>query len=178
MNVTLEDGKRISDVVVSWMGIIGALVGGYIGFQEYKYKQHQDRVAQTLSYVKEYNSGEVLEARRKVSVAWSRFDLSQKDFANEDYRISVEYKISTTNRLQLWLLADFHGIVWKCVTEGLCDKKTALAFFGEEARRLYNLHFHYIEIVRKDDETFAMDWSYLVTAYVAESKAKLKLPNE
>jgi hypothetical protein len=174
--MTLEDKKRLSDIVVSWIGVLGLLAAASWTLVEYYENKDKEQSQQTLKYVTAINSGELFEAQSLIATTWATKSSNLEELieAGNENKLA-DFIVSTSNeenvRSSIWIVIDFYESLATCVNEEICSKDNALAFFGERSLRFYNLHHHFIEATRQElgDEKYAALLQGFVSVYY-ESK--------
>lgn len=160
--MTLQDKKNLSDMVVSWIGVLGVLVAAGWTLVEYYENKQKIQSQETLKYVSSFNSGEMFEAQSLVASTWSSQSKTITeliDARDENQLATFVIDVSKEEKMRnsIWAIIDFYESLATCVNEKICSKANALAFFGERSVRFYNLHYHFIEATRKElqDDQYA-----------------------
>lgn len=158
---TLERRKKISDMMVSWLSLIGVAAAVIFGFIKYNTSLTElsvDRFKTTLGYVERYGGDQMLKFRSQVSdfEFQMRLGIQEKfpeliksqymqdyETTNEQGSFLLEHSADVLNSMDvgvaMYYVVRFFDELWICVDSGFCDQKTAMSFFQQEARshRLY-----------------------------------------
>lgn len=143
-----------------------AIVAGSYVLVEYLGKQYEQRVEKTQSYVKEMDSGETRNARQWLDLHWTKKKnlLAAIDKAANDPNGESEFDKNIAEYMKDFNLDDtaneenvkyilqllyFYTGLAKCVSDGLCDLKSACDLFGDDMGRFYVLHSSLIKIWRE-----------------------------
>jgi hypothetical protein len=111
-----------SAIIATWVGIFGALGGGFMGLAKYGEevdKMEDGKVVQTFSLFEMFNSSERLQSRQRI------FDFMQNDQAE------------MTNN-DLYVFVDFYDALQVCVDRDLCDKDLSVRLFQSYAVPVWN----------------------------------------
>jgi len=105
-----------SAIIATWVGIFGALGGGFMGLAKYGEevdKMEDGKVVQTFSLFEMFNSSERLQSRQRI------FDHMQSggELSNND----------------LYVFVDFYDALQVCVDRDLCDRELAVRLFQSYA---------------------------------------------
>lgn len=77
------------EVCAKCLLIVGTLVGAGWAYFEYRHKEEQRRIEGSLSYVKRFSEGSLLETTRRIGTAWySTQPQLQKLQESEPHRLS------------------------------------------------------------------------------------------
>lgn len=174
--MTIEDKKIISDMLVSWIGVCGLLVGAGWTLVEYYGNKDKEESQHTLKYVTAFNSGELFKAQTLIAETWSSNSQKLEALieAGDESKLA-EFVVNTANkesvRNSIWIVIDFYESLATCVKEEICSKGNALEFFGERSLRFYNLHHYFIEATRQElgDDKYAKRLQGFASTYY-ESK--------
>ena len=107
-----------SAIVATWVGIFGALGGGFMGLAKYGEevdKMEDGKVVQTFSLFEMFNSAERLQSRQRI------FDYMQKE------------EVVEMNNNDLYVFLDFYDALQVCVDRNLCDKDLSVRLFQSYA---------------------------------------------
>jgi hypothetical protein len=115
----------VSSRLSTWVGILSAVTGGFLGLTTYREdvaKKVDQRVEKTFDLVERFQGGDLegprtrvlsyVQARRLCDARVFSRDLTDDDFVR---------------------VIDFFDLVEACVKADLCDRATALRFFGPYA---------------------------------------------
>ena len=153
--MSIDRVKIISDIVATWVGLVGLLVGGAFGLVQYIEKEQADRVKATMDLHSRFNNSVIFDLHKRLTSVWAdRLDqlVSQTESAavTPDGWPKYVNTVVLEERLgpEVAALVDFYEAVQICAENKVCDRSTAYAFFGVDARRFYLLHLPYIEQLR------------------------------
>ena len=144
--------------------IVGTLMGAGWAYFEYRHKEEQRRIEGSLSYVKRFSEGSMLDTTRRIGTVWystqPQLQKLQESASGADYErrhrqlvLSVvergfteekEGKISRGIVTDVDAVVAFFSELVICVNAGLCDGPSAHAYFDDYARRFYCLHEPYL----------------------------------
>nr|WP_315428174.1 hypothetical protein [uncultured Albidiferax sp.] len=144
--------------------IVGTVVGAGWGYFEYRHKEEQRRIEGSLTYVKRFSEGNMLESTRRIGSVWysaqSQLQKLQDSPPGDEYARrhrqlvmsviehgSVEDKDGKITRgvvADVDAVTAFFGELAICVNAGLCESQTAHSFFDDYARRFHCLHEPYL----------------------------------
>lgn len=149
----MEKLKLYSNLVATWVAIIGALAGGVLALVQYHNNSQAERVKVTLSYVERFNRSPLQEARSKLLAYWDTHAASARAAYEAragkdgekwlgDYVVRSVYEAGLTDEIAL--VVDFFDDLYVCTCGGLCDIKTAEQFFWRHSFEIYGLMHPYI----------------------------------
>lgn len=110
-----------SAILATWVGIIGALGGGFMGLAKYGEevaKMEDGKVVQTFALFEMFNSSERLASRQRI------FEYMQKG--------------GELNNNDLYVFVDFYDALQVCVDRSLCDKDLSVRLFQSYAVPVWN----------------------------------------
>lgn len=156
----MEKFKPWSDIIATWVTIIGVLSGGILALIQYGDRISEERVKESLKYVDRYNSGRILDARTEIEHFWddkNRIKKLQKKQSEPELARLIVSEIDSSRAVSddFNLVLSFYDNLRICTCARLCDMATITSFFGSEAYKLNGLFFPYIAKQRKllnDDE--------------------------
>lgn len=105
-----------SAIIATWVGIFGALGGGFMGLAKYGEevdKMEDGKVVQTFALFEMFNSSERLASRQRI------FEYMQKG--------------GELNNNDLYVFVDFYDALQVCVDRSLCDKDLSVRLFQSYA---------------------------------------------
>jgi len=169
---SLRKAKTYSDLIATWVTILGAFGGAGWALHEYRAKVHDEEVAATLRYAQQYNTTPMWEVRGRLETFWSPrandvFEATAKgDDVISDYVVKT---LETDKAAQADTVAtiDFFAGLGTCLCAGLCDFKSAVQLFGKDADDFFGLNFPYIRGQRQRlrDKNYAAGLAAIVIAY-------------
>lgn len=151
----LEQTKTTSDIIVSWLSLLGVAAAVVFGFSQYRSDvvgQIKDTERTTLSFIARYNQSEILKARSGTQTSIDALnneleaELQNIRNLNEiNVRTDEFFETRAADRLRsdgtyldAQLIVRFFDEIWVCIDVGLCDRPSAVKFFVDEA---YQYHF-------------------------------------
>ena len=149
----MERLKLWSDIIATWVTIIGVFSGGIFAVLQYVDRASGERVRETLQYVEKYNEGSLLQARIRLENFWN--PRTEEVFAKQRQgeRALYAYLDAAIRRNRLEgdasLLNSFFDNLRTCTCANLCDLATVERFFGKDAFDLNGLLFPYAAEQRK-----------------------------
>jgi hypothetical protein len=143
--------KEISDIAAKWVAIIAAIIGGWIGLQQYTAntgKTLDDRQREVLRFSERFSSDILLRARlqvfkmtriadnamygdRDISVNWALVNelLSDENtLPHTKHSKIVGGLLVQNNRGEVLAIVDFFNALAACVRANLCDREAAYLF--------------------------------------------------
>lgn len=156
--IDTSTAKDWTTILVSWISLLGLLVGGVWSVLEYIGRQEQNEVEAVLERLKQLDDGAVANAYFEVEDAWIKGvgklngELDKRrdnEDLSEFYRGYV-LRFVEENRLasELRRTMQFFERVAACVDAGICDRETAYRLVGPQALRIRNNYYPYIERLR------------------------------
>jgi len=144
--------------------IVGALVGAGWAYFEYLHKEDQRRIEGSLSYVKRFAEGSMLESTKRIGSVWyaNREPLRRLQDSSSDAAFAQRHQQLVMSVVELYAVPDKDGLSTQgvvgdvdtvvaffselliCVKAELCEGKSAHAYFDNYARRFYCLHEPYL----------------------------------
>ncbi len=120
---------------------------------EYRAKQEEGRVAQTLEHVKRWNTEEIAQADRKINdfiidpVNKPKLDAAKgnKQALDDFMTDAAKAKLST----EVWKIYNFYNNVAVCVDAELCEAVSACRYFGSQMKIFLENFGAYFEEFRK-----------------------------
>lgn len=161
----LERRKAISEIIATWVGLVGLVAGGLFGVVQYMEKDRGDKIKVTLDFLDRLNRSPVLDARKNVFEAWEKHRLELDEILNkqasgDDELDSLILRVVDQHRLfsSLITLIDYYDSLEICVAKMVCDEPTSAALFANDARVFFALHYPFIEKERqaRSDASFAV----------------------
>lgn len=131
------------------------IAGVFAGVVTVLATQHDRRVQRTLDLRKEYVDGarktylELLDNWNTYSAKPENDVLKLKQA--EQRLVTRRFFEVSKNRTDFNNLVDFFETLSVCIEHKGCDKNTAIDLFGSQAKSVYELGWHYVEDLRKED---------------------------
>ena len=168
---TINNFKAWSDVIATWVTIIGVFIGGVFALIQHYDKASSERVKTTLDYVQRFNKDPLQKARIRLEEFWNEQAESVFGKTANSEKELAEFIVTTirNNKLgkDMALLIEFFENLHACICGKLCDEDTAKRFFGKYSFDFYGLFFPYLEEQRQrlKDESFAIGVESLAKSY-------------
>lgn len=169
-NCIMEKIKLISDVIATWVAILGAFAGGIFALIQYTDQISSARVQETLKYVERFNKEPIQNATARLEEFWNERAGKILNPAGGEQALS-EYINSEigNNKLEkdTALLLSFFDSLQTCSCAKLCDEGTALQFFGKQAYDFHGLYHPYLVSQRDNlrDTSFGAGVESLAHSY-------------
>jgi len=177
-----DDLKTKSDIITSWITVIGLLVGAAFAVYEFYESKEKDRIERTFKFYSDFHAPEFQRSKDKFETQWVKNSptaakiLNATDISpeqkNQKYSENVISQINTFQlHSDLIKVIVFLENVAVCVKLRLCDEASAREFFGTYGKNLFRTYYPYINDLRNKwkDQNFARS---LETFYNAPTKAK------
>ncbi|HUN76604.1 MAG TPA: hypothetical protein VMU40_18970 [Steroidobacteraceae bacterium] len=87
--------KAYSDLIATWVTILGAFVGGIWALGEYRDKVRDDEVAATLRYQQQYNTTPMWEIRGRLETFWESRSKDIFDATAKGENVISDYVVKT-----------------------------------------------------------------------------------
>lgn len=141
----------------SWFGrnevqikIIFAIVAAMYVVFEYRMNVWDDKISRTLDYIKQYNSGEILEASVSLNSFWIS-DEATNFFTNvtpENYTREIIMLIIEKQWYdEIYKLHNFYSDLSMCANNSICDVDTACEFFFDDIQSFRETYRVFLEDV-------------------------------
>ena len=142
----------ISSRLATWVGIISAMIGGYLGLDTYKSdvaKKVDQSVEKTFDMVHRFNGAEMDGPRTRVlSYVYARrycdARMVSRDLTDEDYADVIDY----------------FDLVSACVDAQLCDRASAERFFTPYANYQWPILETVVERMRSAEQALRADSNF------------------
>lgn len=153
MAMRIEDVKIWSEIIGTWVTIIGVFAGGLFALNEYLEKASSERIKVTLEYVDTFNRDPLQSARSHLDDIWfpRTNEIFLKTELGEEELSKFVIDVIKQNNLKHYidLVVGFFDNISACACAKLCDEQTVRNFFGKYAFDFYGLNFPYIQKRRK-----------------------------
>jgi hypothetical protein len=155
-----------------------ALASAIVAYTEYRSSQQQNKIERTLTYYNYFQDTQAHAASLALIQLWdvesgaldAALDSAPKDQAQKVYENFVEALVQKHNmRAQVLLMITFYNSLATCVTADLCDRLTALRFYGPEAKAFRNNYYYYVEAYKQQNHN--IDLTRPLEGFVASYKA-------
>lgn len=113
--------KDISNMLVTWLGLMAAIIGGHAAYQQYREsvnKQVDDRSTAAINFVMQFQNLQMLPVREKIH----GYIFCQSDCAAKQPSTS-----------ELFAFVEFFDAVKYCADKNLCDHEIIGDVFGPYA---------------------------------------------
>lgn len=159
MGIT-EEGKRISDVLATWVTILSFFVGAIFTWNQYSDAKRKERVERTMAQFARFNDASLLQHRLLLERTWESSSLkitrvltaknkSSQDISR-DYAQLVRNLVLKDGRIQdsvISLMGFLEGVSI-CVKEKLCENSSVNAFFGRYGKSFFRQYYPFICLLR------------------------------
>lgn len=168
-----ERNRKALEAGSTLIQAIGVLVAGSLAVNEYLDNSLAERVNVTLKYVDRFQTERVVEARRTLEQAWNARSKEVSEIlagADGETRLAA-YLEEAIAQLQLsepiGTILDFYDELEACTVAALCDRETAVRFFGKYAWDFRGLLAPHIERERQElrDELIGSGVDYFSLQY-------------
>lgn len=135
--------KEIGKIAGGATFLFGIVYGTYQFFET----QKENRIAQTLTFYKEFNSAPVSDYRAAIFGAVAQHQNEIAAAAVDEAKLTdTMKKIVAEEGLanQLMLTMDFFDGLVFCVTKKICDSEIAVDLFHDRANEIYTTFYQYI----------------------------------
>lgn len=138
-----DRNRHSVEIVGIWVEALGVLTAAVLGIQQYRENSRAEQVDITLKYLERFQEDRIFTARSQLEAAWNArrgevFALLQQPDGEAEFVQYLEKTIAD-NGLDpaIGTMMDFFDELQACTTSGLCDRDTAIRFFGKYA---YDFH--------------------------------------
>ena len=162
-----------------WLGFLFAIASALVAYTEYRSSQQQNKIERTLNYYNYFQDIQAHQASVALTQLWdnesSGLDTAldankDKSKAKEIYdKFVIDLVQKHDARPKVLLMITFYNSLATCVTADLCDRLTALRFYGPEAKTFRNNYFAYVEAYKKQNDQ--LDLTRPLERFVADYKA-------
>ena len=140
--------KDISNILVTWLGLIAAIVGGYATYLQYREsvnKQVDDRATAAINFVMQFQNLQMLPVREKIH----GYIFCQADCAAK-----------TPTSSELFAFVEFFDAIKYCADKRLCDPEIIGEVFGPYATWHWPCLAPSIEAVRRGEAALKLARPY------------------
>ena len=147
----------------AWLGFFFAVASALVAYTEYRTNQQQNKIERTLNYYSYFQGTNAQEASFELSETWDREsnaldDLLAKtpkaDYAKAYDEFVVDLVQKHGLRTKVLVMIRFYNSLATCVTADLCDRLTALRFYGPDAKIFRDNYFAYITAYKNQNKAF------------------------
>lgn len=181
-NYIMEKIKLLSDVIATWVTIIGAFAGGIFALIQYTDQVSSARVQETLKYVERFNKEPLQNASARLEAFWNQRAEKVLNPVEGEQALSTYINSEIrNNKLEkdTALLLSFFDSLRTCTCAKLCDEGTTRQFFGKQAYDFHGLYHPYIVSQRNNlrDTSFGAGVESLAHSYKNEKPNKYCVVN-
>jgi hypothetical protein len=155
--MSAETVKLHSDIISTWLSIIGIILGGGYGLYQYMEKEKGDRIATTLAFLERYNKSPVADARERLENVWLDYDdeqlkiLANKNTASTEHPKFVLGVIGSKQLgRDITTMESFYSSLEVCIENNICEESVAASFFANDAKSFFDQHYAFIDKTRKE----------------------------
>lgn len=166
----MEKIKLWSDLIGTWVAIIGAFTGGILAFLQYADQASSARVQESLKYVERLNTEPLFGIQAHLETFWNQraeniLNPNEEEKALFEY-INTEIKDNKLEADSVRLISLFDSLQ-TCTRANLCDEATTLIFMGKLADDLNGLYHPFIVSQRNSlkDNSFGIGVELLSKKY-------------
>lgn len=146
-----ERNRQNLEVLGVWTEALGVLIAAVAAIQQYKANSSAEQVNKTLKYLDRFQEDRVFNARQTLDEVWNAkrdevFSLLESkagDMAYAKYLAAIIEKEKLATPIAT--VMDFYDELEACTSADLCDRDTAVRFFGKYAWDFHGLLHPYIE---------------------------------
>jgi len=151
-----ERNRQSVEIVGVWVEALGVVTAAVLGIHQYRENSRADKVNVTFKYLDRFQEERLFAARGRLESAWNTrrgevFALLQQPDGETELAKFLEKTIGD-NGLDpdIGTVMDFFDELQACTTSGLCDRDTAVRFFGKYAYDFHGLLAPHIALQRKE----------------------------
>jgi hypothetical protein len=150
-----ERNRPALEVAGIWLEALGVLTAAVLGISQYRANSHAEQVNKTLKYLDRYQEERIYTARKSLEDAWNAKSAQVFEaLKSPDGEAALARLLNETiaqERLApaISTVLDFYDELEVCAAARLCDRDTAVRFFGKYAWDLYGLLTPYIRAQRE-----------------------------
>ena len=146
--------------VLGWLGLLFTVVSAVIAFSEYRTTQWQRKVERALNYYDYFRDVDARKSAFELTKLWDEkspalnaaLAAAPPEAGDKIYTDFVMGMVKTNGvGFQILLTVDFYNSLATCVTAGLCERDTALRFYGRDALEFRNDYFAFIDDFAKNN---------------------------
>lgn len=151
-----ERNRQNLEVLGVWTEALGVLIAAVAAIQQYKANSSAEQVNKTLKYLDRFQEERVFGARQTLDAVWNakRDEVFALMESKSGEKAFAQYLTNTIEKEKLEspiaTVMDFYDELEACTSADLCDRATAVRFFGKYAWDFYGLMHPYIEAQRAD----------------------------
>ena len=173
----MDHAGRISRLG-GWLGFSFAIASALVAYSEYRSNQLQNKIERTLNYYSYFQDTQAHAASLELTQLWdaesptldTALNAAPKDKIKDVYENFLETMVQKHNaRAKVLLLISFYNSLATCVTADLCDRLTALRFYGPEAKVFRNNYYYYVEAYKEQNNQ--IDLTKPLERFVADYKS-------
>ena len=151
-----ERNRHSVEIIGIWVEALGVVTAAVLGIQQYRENSQADKVNITLKYLDRFQEERIFKARGDLDAAWNArreevFALLQQPDGEAKLAAFLEKTIADGSLdPAIGTVMDFFDELQACTTSGLCDRDTAIRFFGKYAYDFHGLLAPHIALQRKE----------------------------
>ncbi len=140
-------------MIVSWITVLGLIVGGIFTLIEYRHHVRSEKIERTMGYLTRFNSQDILRYRVILDrLQDSHYQAESKALLNpikskrksEYDKLILDMTQPSINRESINGLMDFYDEIAICADVKVCDSDTAHALFNKDASAFFTTFSPYI----------------------------------
>lgn len=153
-NKSLSRQKNISDIVISWLGFFAVLVSLIVSYFEYNDNKVRTQTDRFLELMDNASSDGVSKMEQKIDSLWIRHadDINKKLDGKKWDELATFVKdkiINNNHEANIHHIIDYYERISICVFNSICNKDVVFSFMGDKIKLFYDLHWGYIDHLRK-----------------------------
>lgn len=180
-----ERNRQNLEVLGVWTEALGVLIAAVAAIQQYKDNSSAEQVNKTLKYLDRFQEERVFKARQTLDEAWTErrdevYSLLESKLGDAAF---AKYLTRTIEKEKLAspisTVMDFYDELEACTSANLCDRDTAVRFFGKYAWDFYGLLHPYIEDQRRElhDAFIGVGIDHFARSYRDVLRRQQSVPN-
>lgn len=145
--------KLYSDLIATWVAVVGALGSGAFALVQYYSNSSAERVKATLAYVERFNRSPVFNARLRLERFWDK--RAEVVFQNNrrGEKVLTDFVVKSVRESgqagDIAIVVEFFEDLHVCTCGEVCDETSAKRFFSKYAFDFHGLLFPYVADQRR-----------------------------
>lgn len=147
----------------AWLGLMFAVASALVAYTEYRSSEQQEKIERALTYYSYFRDTRAHQVSFELMQIWdseaaaldealAKAPKGQAKQVYDDFVVAIVEKHKV--RSNVLLMIGFYNSLATCVTADLCDRLTALRFYGPEAKAFRNNYYAFIEAYKKQNDAF------------------------
>lgn len=177
-----DRNRPFFEIGATWLEALVALIAAIIAINQYLANSRAEQVNMTLKYLDRYQTERVYNARKTLEDSWSArskevFEIMKAPDGESRLATYLEETIAQLQLdPQIATIMEFYDELQACTTAGLCDRDTAVRFFGKFAWDFRGLLAPHIQHQRSEyhDDLIGSGIDYFSLLYYRYKQAMSK----